>query len=336
MMQAGSALIFAKRAIWRGLATLCAGLLCTTCWAQEEVAALTVYTMALVSFEPVEGFFLISVDDETSRRLKATIVPAYEQVPLTNVVENASRKWLFGAQFNPGRRIARYQYSLVIIGKGNEYLLVGPVLVELGKSSQFTESVDDLREKLLKRKEVLKSWDLQIKAQEENLERLRADADVIANLGRIVEVKEETDGLRAGIKDLDKDAENLRKFLRLVKTHAAPKNYVGRESQLTKQIAELAAVAKNAEGGEQGRKSQSGQELQQKMAILEQTRTEDYDALQRALIKLRRQRMQLETSRPQSSPALAGPDTSTSRSETKGGPISGIAPRMESPEDYVR
>ncbi len=151
-----------------------------------------------------------------------------------------------------------------------------------------------MRALLLSRKDVLRSWQLQVRAQDESLERLRADADIIANLGRIVEVKEDAERFRQEAAALDKDITNLRRLFAITRDHASPKNFLGRESQLQKQLAELNHL--HEELGTRNGQERSAFELdvQRKLALIEETRFDDYEGLQRELIRLRKQRLSLQ------------------------------------------
>jgi hypothetical protein len=191
----------------------------------------------------------------------------------------------------------------------------------------FGGETDALREYLLKRKQEARSWQTQIDAQDDSLRRLRADADIVADLSRIVEVREDIDRVRQSIRGLQQDQANLEEFLRLARTGPQPRNFASRERQLTKQIVELADVAKGTESGEFSRRSDAEREVQQQLALIEQARGLDLDGLQRELVQLRKLKRDLggalspgETAQEETIPAEKG----------------ATGPLPEGPEDYVQ
>jgi len=286
--------------------------------AAERPGVVIVLKEALqLDFVPEEGFFLVEFEGGGLQRVKAVIVPLFR----TEAQEKGSEPGLPG-RFLAGARVVasaaegRLQYSLILVGKSERYAFVGPKEMALGASfaADTLDLVDNLRQQLLRRKENLRSLEVQIRTQEESLGRLRADADVIGDLGRIVEVKEEINKLNEESVGLDKDIQTLERFLKLALSGRSPKNFALRESQLTKQLAELAEAAKAAESGEIRRRSQSEQELQRKLGLVEATRNEDYEELQRTLIHLRKKRLEIERL-----PVIRS-----------------AVPHVEGPEDYVR
>jgi len=213
----------------------------------------------------------------------------------------------------------------------------------------FGGSIDNLREHLLKRKQESRSWQTQVDAQDDSLRRLRADADIVADLGRIVEVREETDRVQQSIRGFVQDQANLEEFVRLVRSGPQPRNFAARERQLTKQIVELADAAKGTETGEFARRSEAEREVQRKLGFVEQSRSLDYDALQRELVQLRKQRRDLEGGdfeggglaegrRNDDVPVMgaAVKDRSRASAPPEGNSLGALRSGEETPDDYVR
>ncbi len=203
------------------------------------------------------------------------------------------KRWRGGALVNGHASNMPIRFYVLVLNSDGKYMR----FPENGTATPGETSVRDpdaLREYLIQRKEVLKSWQMQIQVQEDSLARLRADAEVIGSLGKIVEVQDEIEKTKKSIRDLEGDMENLQYFLKASHSSELPINYAAREAQLTKQIAELAAAAKFAESSELKRSSLTQAELQRKLALVESTRGEDYDGLQRDLLRLRSKRMALQ------------------------------------------
>ncbi len=241
-------------------------------------------------FKPEDAFFFVDFGEELPIRIRGAIVPTLVQGSLLT----DTRSYLVGAKIPlpPGKEV--FHFSVLIVGRDNKFFLLADQDQDLQLLAQTPSNTDLLRDKLLQRKEVLKSWLIQTQAQQESLQRLREDASVIGNLSRIVEIKDEVERTNNNIRNLDRDLENQKGFLKLAKARPTPKNYVTREGQLTTQISELAQSAKSAESQEFSRKSKAEGELQRKLAIIEDTRLDDYDDLQRQILRLRQQRVQIE------------------------------------------
>ncbi len=241
-----------------------------------------------LGFVPSRAFFLVRSTNNVYRRYAAVIQPYLSKTQGTN---GGIQRWLFGIPIESADVGESFEYSLVATGEMGRTFFQPPRRVSPNDPQFFSGSQEVLSKHLGERKALLADWHGQIREQEAILNRLRADADVIANLGRIVDVKEEIDRGNAIEKDLEKDIENIQKFLKLVKSREDPKNFAGREGQLTKQIAELAEVAREAEGSEKKRRSKGDDEAKSRAQIIELGKTEDYEALQRELIRLRKKRI---------------------------------------------
>ena len=265
--------------------------------------------------EPQRGFFFVEIPGAGMRRIEAMFVAGVLQDRESNNRPGGDEQiWESGARIESPVPAEDLEFSLLIFGRGGEIRFTAPSKVGDDPATGFLGLADDMRAELVRQKDVLRSWQIQLRGQEDSLRRLRADAEIIGNLGRIVEVKERVAKVNEEIVDAERDIENLQKLLKVAKSRMVPANFSRREGQLTKQIAELADAAKSAELSEHGRRGALQQEFQRKIELVELSRTEDLGALQQELIRLRRQRAALEQG--------AGEED---------------APRDEEhPEDYVR
>lgn len=241
-----------------------------------------------VSFEPDEVYFLLEVGG-TAERVKAALITLPNSTASTTLP-----RYVAGVRLPPEVGAASVRYSVVVIGKGSQFEVIPSRTEDLNSRPAFFGSTDTLHEAIDARKEVLASYRLQIQSQEESLRRLRQDAEVIGNFGRVTEVSDEVSRLKQEIADADKSAEILENALRRVGNASVVKYTVARESQLTRQLSELAEASKNAEAGEISRKALMEADLKDRLAIVESTRFDDFDALQRQLAELRAQRETLE------------------------------------------
>lgn len=242
-----------------------------------------------LNFVAEEAFFIIEMENSV-RKVKAVMVPPFGQ----DEPNTGGGKWHLGAFLQVPAQLTSLKYSVLVRGVDKYVEYVPNVSWELNTQNTFSGSVELLKGYLNQRRQVLRSWQAQMRVQDESLKRLRADADIIAQVGKIVEVKEEVDSIKGEINSLSRDAEVMHEFLKQVRNQAQPKNFSRREIDLTKQISELVQVVKSAEAGEGHRRKKSQSELDKKLALLEETRLDDEDNLRSELASLRARRIKLE------------------------------------------
>lgn len=252
-----------------------------------------------LSFNPERAFFLVDFGSSDVQRVEATLLPSMHGVmPNENGIGMRPRKWFAGAKVEVPRDATEVTSSLIVLGSKDKFESFGENRVSVRDPMLFGGSTELLREELLARKNLLRSWHTQVEAQDETLRRLRADADVIADLGRIVEAREEISNLKKAIEDNAKDQENLQDLVRLARNRPPPKNLVGRERELSTQSNQLFELTKTVENNESVRRGEAEDELRRKLALIEATRFDDYEELQRELIRIRKMRMDLEKGIP--------------------------------------
>lgn len=239
-----------------------------------------------LAFEPTDGFFLVSFDEGQVLRVPAMIINLDGETAGRR--DTTSFTFGAGARIRPPQGVRRISFSTIFLGAANRLEFVPPTMIEIGESQSRSASTDALRETLLQRKAVLGSWRMQSQAQGESLTRLRADAEIIGDFGRILDKKEEIERVKSDLVSVKKDIHNLDHFLKLAKTRPAPVNQVGREAQLVKQLSEITQVSHGVELTELRRRAGAEAELQRKLALVESTRQDDLATLASELERLRR------------------------------------------------
>jgi len=170
--------------------------------------------------------------------------------------------------------------------------------IESGAENQ--ESLLDLsalKSRLAEQKMMLTSWERQSQEQSANLERLQRDADLIANVGRIVDTEDEVTAVK---QDADRLASSLRVAetnLKTLKSMPVPHSFDQREAQLTAFLDNWSKAVKDASTQAFQRLATAESELQSKVALVEATKNEHIDLLQEELDGLRRERAMLERQR---------------------------------------
>lgn len=177
--------------------------------------------------------------------------------------------------------------GILLFGKNGEttYKLPIPTTVEFGKNG--IELNDRLSRKISERNAIKASWILQVKAQDHALEELRGVADILGDLGRIVDIKQEIISANEKLADLEKDKAALSRFVSLAKSYPIPKNLLRRELELLSQLPELTKGGSINDTGEVKKRAQRQIELQKKLALIESTRGENIAKLRVELEQLR-------------------------------------------------
>ena len=236
-------------------------------------------------FAVEEAFFLVIFGKRAPLKYKAEILPPSS---------GEKPRWRFAAAVQPPAGADAVDFTVFVKGSAGRYGFLPAERRELPGQKPFLASIDALRRYVLERKQDLGSWQVQSDAQEESISRLRGDAAVIGELGRIAEIAEEGELLKEEVSNLAKDMENTRRLVKLAAQGQRPKNLESRQAVLTKQLDELALAVHSVESGEMSRKFASEEELQHKLGVIEAARGEDFDALQNDLLRLRQIREELE------------------------------------------
>ncbi len=267
-------------------------LLLVTCLALVISPQTAVYADAERSIERLvelrfvpESVLLFVIDGSSVTAIPAQFAP----LPNPTISPDKYVNWLVAGRLpnTVNTSAGKVEVAALVESKESEHEFFPPLAVEVPGQ---IPNVSELRAKLLARKHVLDSWQVQLKVQGDALRRLRDDADTIANFGRIIEAQDELSRSQSEFDNLGRDIENLQKFLVLIKNFPEPRNFSRREGELTRQLAMLSEVAKKSESSQDQRAASSEGEMQRKIEIVEATRDEDLDALQRRLFELRRTR----------------------------------------------
>lgn len=258
------------------------------CVASVHAQPLIVDQEVTLEFEPSAAFLLLDIDGIT-KKVKALVVPPF----VRSESGQGESSWLVGSFLDiPARR--ELHFSVIVYGAKGEVKSFPPVVWEAEEGVGYRRSSSALRDRLGRRKAFLVDQQKRVRANEANLKRLRADADTIADVARIIEVKEESERANKEIQNIEKDMEKLRRFLKLSKSDVQPKNFSRREVELTKQLAELAAVAKTTETGEFDRVAATHAAREEELELVESTRFEDIDQLKQELAEVRQEREELQ------------------------------------------
>lgn len=151
-----------------------------------------------------------------------------------------------------------------------------------------------LEGRLREQRALLEKWEVQLRAQEGKLNRLQEDADVVANVSKIVDAEDELDAVRTDAQRLEASLGLATKRLEALKTQSVPPNFKRREAELSEQLNELSTALKNTEASALQRVAAASAELKHKLALIDATKDKQVDVLKGELARVRREREQLE------------------------------------------
>lgn len=247
-------------------------------------AAMVVRSLDL-EMAPEIGFFMFDTGDGGVVRSRATIVPPEEE----------DGPWLISARVPPRLATeAETRYGIILVGEGNNFAFIPPETWRADGEGNFEGSLDRLRVAVTEKVDLLERLEAQSRTQSETLRRLRADAETIAGIGRIVDLKEDLDRTKREVADTENDIETLKRSVQLAKTRPQPRNMDNMEVDLTTQIGELIAVSRQGKGRAPSR-SKTAQELERRAAIVQSTRDVKLEDLKAELKKLQAKRLRMES-----------------------------------------
>lgn len=281
---------------------------------ENQSTALVLMRVIESDFTPEQAFFVVRFNSQVISRIPALILPASDRgvtEPATSSQDKRERRWLLGGLIEVPRQFEAFSLSALALGRSGAVAILPESFEQTKEGLVFSSAEQVLRAELAELQGKLTPLKLQMAEQENALRRLRSDAEIVGNFGRVVDAREELSKVRGLIANADKDIANLERFTRLANSYPMPKNYRAREQQLAAQLNELTDMARRAEQGEFARRQDAQTQIQERLQLLELARTENIEALQEELSILRAERERLEGTDggPAKSPGLKSETT---------------------------
>ncbi len=243
---------------------------------------------------PKEAYFFVEMMQGELIRLRATFVPPFRNGEAgRNELDKTGGEWLFGAYLPENFASTLVKFSLLLNVDG-EAKYLPPQSKVIVSNNENIASVDLLRELVENKKKELESIYEEYNRNLKTLKKLRLDVDLIADIGRIVDIRDEKQKTVQETKNLDRDAIALNELLLLVRNQGNPNNFSRREAELIKQIGQLAEAAKSVEMTEHARRREVEEKNRRKMEIVQATQGDSSEFLSRKLVALKRRREELE------------------------------------------
>ncbi len=151
-----------------------------------------------------------------------------------------------------------------------------------------------IESRLREQRVALEKWEVQLRAQETTLNRLQDDADVVANVSKIVDAEDELEVVSSDVQRLQTSLGLATRHLEALKTQPIPPNFQRREAELSEQLNDLSTALKTTEASALQRVAAASAELKQKLALIEATTGLQIDVVKGELARVRQEREQLE------------------------------------------
>lgn len=187
-----------------------------------------------------------------------------------------------GTRVHVPRDARMVHFAAILAAPQNRFALIAPRSTPLNDPELFYGQPERLREHIQQLRRRVQQVQRESDELEAELRRLRTDADLIADLSRIVDAREELARLRRMTDELVLDKENLKSFVQGVQAVPAPRSFASRERQLNAQLAELVVIEKQQSSQPQasGRMPLAEREsLEAMLAVIEAARGLDLEAL---------------------------------------------------------
>lgn len=185
--------------------------------------------------------------------------------------------------------------NVLVLVSGEAGEMTGFVLSDRLSDGQSPDcrTVSDISANLIGQQKAIEDLGEAKKEIEEDISRLKNDADVIGNINRIVEAEDDLQSIQREVDLTAASKALLEDRLVVIRKQSNPRSFNRRESELSAQLVELAATSRGISAAT--RQSEAQQELNRKMELIESTKNQHEELLKRELARLRKERASLES-----------------------------------------
>lgn len=146
----------------------------------------------------------------------------------------------------------------------------------------------EMRERFIERRAELRRVQDEARVLESKIETLKADADAIANVSKIVDAEGELDQVKGSIKRVSSAYKNIQQLRERVSNRPLPLRAKAREVELIQELQELSLALSTTESEAIKRSNFASEDLKRKLALIEETREEHIALLEQELAEARR------------------------------------------------
>ena len=185
----------------------------------------------------------------------------------------------------------------IVIGKEGGIVSHTTPIEEVGLEGVSTMSSRELTSRLEAARVSLTSLEKEREQQAQNLERLQEDADTIANIGRIIDAEDELGAIKSDEQRLTASIAATKSHLAVLKAQSLPSNYQRREAELGAFLTNFSRASRDSNSETFKKLAAAEDEAAKNLALIEESKFEHVDLLQKELISLRKEREAVERSR---------------------------------------
>jgi hypothetical protein len=229
--------------------------------------------MAEISFAPIRAVGVVV--DEAGR---VHFLPAVIHESGDQVEGGTLNSYLIGVDLSKINENIKL-VSVTVTGDGTAEA-VTPIR-RVGPNDILQISPENLRNEIKTKRADLASLETTLNKEVLNLKRLRADAGRIVNLGKIIELEDETKKIKESADAIERDIAALKVSIEAIKDIKEPRRFDNRKVVLTEQLSELAKASLAAEQAMPALKKTSEMELDRKFALIQSTRFDDLEELEK-------------------------------------------------------
>lgn len=185
----------------------------------------------------------------------------------------------------------------IVIGKEGAIVSHTAPIEEAGLEGVSFMSPRELSSRLESARISLTTLEKERVSQAQDLERLQEDADTIANIGRIVDAEDELGAIKNDEQRLTASIAATKAQLAVLKAQSVPANYQRREAELGAFLTNFSRASRDSNSEAFKKLAAAEDEAAKNLALIEESRFEHVDLLQKELISLRKEREAVERSR---------------------------------------
>lgn len=226
-----------------------------------------------LSFEPKHSSVFVSTSDGQLRKFPALVIPIGESGKSLN-----RKTYLIGALLS---KLSATPVTMSIAAVGVNGEESNTPVKEIHISPNHNISAAVLREEVKRQRDKNSEIKSDLDKEILNLKQLRVDAAKMSDIGKIIEIEEETRQLRDANQALGRDIEILKAALSEVKELSEPARFERRKVLLTEQLSEMAKAALEVEQSASTRKRSTVSDLDKKLALIDSTRFDDLEELEK-------------------------------------------------------
>ena len=205
--------------------------------------------------------------------------------------------WVLGAEVSLPKQCQTLEFFGRFHGSAGERFQTGVETASIDDPDLVLNNTQLLQSSTLELRKGVRTLELKLRETGDEERRLKADADPILNIGRMVEART-TGNEKPALQDtaIERSRAELERALEALRGDPPPADYLLRERALTAVLRDMTLASHDAVATERARRERGESEVERKLALIQATRFEDLELLRNELrsVQERRKRLELE------------------------------------------